>query len=156
MEWGRPGLRPQRLNVPHVRKAHEPGERVDPDRLRWLLPDPRLLDLLDLGLMLIGRAGNELVAAEARLHRGDARLARDRHGGVAVHAGDATLTRVNVVAKKDGLAGTLEPARVADDARPAGFLRLAGLRGERAGHEDDHGRPGRGPATPLRSEERRV
>src|SRR3989442_5897790 len=109
--------------------------------------------------MYMGRAGNELVAAEAPLHRGDARLARDRHGGVAVHAGDATLTRVNVVAKKDGLAGTLEPARVADDARRAGFLRLAVLRGEprsvaergeRAGHGKHYCDPRRGPATPLR------
>src|SRR3989475_722978 len=138
---GRARLRTQRLNVPHVGKAHEPGERVDPDPLGRLLPDPGLLDLLDLGL--VGRRGtrDELVTAEARLHRGDTRLARDRHRGVAVHAGDAILTRVNVVAKKDRLAGTLEPARVADDARRAGFLRLGVLLGGRAGHVDDLGAP---------------
>src|SRR2546426_4489778 len=68
----------------------------------------------------------------------------------AVHAGDAILARVNVVAKEDRLAGTLEPARVADDARRLGLLRLAVLRGDGAGHDNTHGDPGREPATPLR------
>src|SRR2546425_6121340 len=152
-------LRTHHLDVPHVGEAHEPRERVDPDPLGRLLPDPGLLDLLDLGLVGRCRSRDELVTAEAGLHRGDTRLARDRHRGVAVHAGDAILTRVNVVAKKDRLAGTLEPARVADDARRAGFLRLAILRGQprsvaapgrpaRQGHNPRH--PGPQPATPLR------
>src|SRR2546426_10393193 len=106
--------------------------------------------LLDLGLVGRRRSRDELVTAEARLHRRDARLARDRHRRVAVHAGDAILARVNVVAKEDRLAGTLEPARVADDARRLGLLRLAGLRGHRAGHDNTHGDPRPGPATPLR------
>src|SRR5438093_4712234 len=169
---GDTALGTQDLDVPHVREAHESGERVDADP-RWrLLADPRGQHLSHLGHLGRARrrvrdgtspapegpfaARHHLVAAEAGLHRRDPRLARDGHGTVTIQAGDLILTGVDVVTEEDGLAGTLEPLRVAEDGSFVPGCRLTGLcRGREGDQERDRDAPpGPDPTTPLRHPER--
>src|SRR2546425_8232742 len=101
----------QNLDVPLVREAHEARECVHARPHRRLLGGPRLAHLLDLRLMRVGGAADDLMTAKAGLHRGDPRLARDGHCVVTVQAGDLVLTGVDVVTEEDGLAGALSLAR---------------------------------------------
>src|SRR6266853_770156 len=160
----------QHFDMALVREMHEARDPVDPDPLGWLLAEPRRLHLPDLGCFSGARSGvlrrtdrtaerplparHDLVTAEAGLHRGDPRLARYGHRTVTVQAGDLILTGVDVVAEEDGLAGTLEPPRVADDGSLVAWRRLTGLcrgrKGDRQGDRDT----GPDPPTPLRHPER--
>src|SRR3989441_5647180 len=151
---GAAALGAQDLDVPLVREAHEARQRVHARPYGRLLIDPRLAHLFDL--RLIGRPGvgaaDHLMTAEAGLHRWDPRLARDGHRVVTIQAGDLILTGVDVVTEKDGLAGTLETPRVADDGS---FIRGRGLTGLCRGRESDQqcdrdAPPGPDPTTPLR------
>src|SRR3989442_9113741 len=151
---GAAALGAEDLDVAHVRKPHEAGQCVDAYPLGWLLADPRLAHLLDLRLMRRCRAGDHLVAAEARLERRDPRLARNRHRAVAVQAGNLVLTGVNVVAKEDRLPGTGEFPRVANDGSRVGRRSLPVLRRGGAGNEESDCEAGRGPTTPLRHQSR--
>src|SRR3989454_6714359 len=146
----------QNLDVPLVREAHEARECVHARPHRRLLRGPRLAHLLDLRLVGVGGAADDLMTAEAGLYRGDPRLARDGHGVVTVQAGDLVLTGVDVVTKEDGLAGTLEPPRVADDGSLVARRRLTGLCRDREGDQqcDRDAPPGPDPPTPLRHPER--
>src|SRR6266446_5361564 len=103
------------LDVPHVGKAHEPGQGVDAHPLRRFPLAPRVADLLDLGLMGRRGAADQLVAPDAGLERRDSRLAGDRGRVVAVHARDLILPGMDVVSKEDRLAWPLEITGVADD-----------------------------------------
>src|SRR5947209_2500912 len=105
----------QDLDVALVREAHEARERVHASPLGRPFVGPRLAHLLDFRLMGRRGAADHLMTAEAGLHRGDPRLARDGHRAVTVQARDLILTGVDVVTEEDGLAGTLQPPRVADD-----------------------------------------
>src|SRR5688572_21765010 len=109
------GIGAEGLDVAHVGEAHEPGERMDAHPLRRLALAPRVPNSLDLRLMRRRRAADQLMAAHARLERGNPGLARDRCRVMAVHAGDLVLSRMDVVAEKDRLARPLEVTRVADD-----------------------------------------
>src|SRR5882762_1728636 len=110
-------LRAEGLDVALVRETHEARQRVNARPLRGFSLTPRVAHLLDLGLMRRRRAGDQLVAAEAGLQRGDPGFARHCHRRVAVHARDLVLPRVNVVSEENRLAGTLEVPRIADDRR---------------------------------------
>src|SRR5260370_6423259 len=150
---GAAALGAQDLDVPLVRKAYEARECVHARPHGRLLGGPRLAHLGDFRLMRVGRATDDLMTAEAGLHRGDPRFARDGHRAVAVQAGDLILTGVNVVTKEDGLAGTLQPPRVADDGSLVARRRLTGLcRGRKADRQRDRD-PGPDPPTPLRHPE---
>src|SRR3989441_9905149 len=94
------------------------------------------------------RAGDHLVAAEARLERRDPRLARNRHRAVAVQAGNLVLTGVNVVAKEDRLPGTGEFPRVANDGSRVGRRSLPVLRRGGGRQEESDREGGPGPTTP--------
>src|SRR5882762_11874061 len=127
---------------------------VDARPYGWLLVEPRVTHLLDLRLMRGRRAADHLMTAEAGLHRGDPRLARDGHRTVTVQAGDLILTSVDVVTEEDGLAGTFEPPRVADDGSLVARRRLTGLRRGREGDRQCDRDAGPDPPTPLRHPER--
>src|SRR5437867_5090309 len=140
------------LDVALVREMHEAGQRVHASPHGRLLVDPRRSDLFDLRLIGLRGTADDLVTAEAGLHRGDPRLARDGHRAVTIQAGDLILTGVDVVTEKNGLAGTLEAPRVADDGS---FGRGRGLTGLCRGRESDQqcdrdAPPGPDPTTPLR------
>src|SRR5207247_5467355 len=155
----------ENVDVAHMGEPHEAGERVDADPLRRFLVDPgrlHLLDLRDFGAtsrrILRGCHGpaerpfapaDDLVAAEARLDRGDPGLTRDGDGAVTVEAGDLVLAGVDVVAKEDRLTGTGEFPRVGDDASCGGRCRVWALRRGWAGNEESDSDAGRGPTTPL-------
>src|SRR2546425_3089019 len=140
-----PILRPERLDVTHVREARETRQRVDAHPLRRLLLPPRIADLLDLGLMRRRGAADELMTPEARLQRRQSGLTGDRCRVVAVHARDLILAGMDVVAKEDRLTRTLERSGVVDDGRLVTLgsrLRLQGgrhckWRGE---NQPDHNR----------------
>src|SRR6266568_5040818 len=140
--------------MPHVWEVHESRERVHAHPARWLLVHPRLAHLLDLRLMRRRRAADHLMAAEARLHRGDAGLARDRHRAVAVQTRHLVLAGVDVVTEEDGLARALEPPGVVDDGGREACSGLTSLRGSGDGdrHGDRHTHPD--PTTPLLHPER--
>src|SRR5436309_8635913 len=154
---GDAALGAQDLDVPLVREAHETRQRVHARPHGRPLVDPRLAHLFDL--RLIGRLGvgaaDYLVTAEAGLHRGDPRLARDGHRAVTIEAGDLILTGVDVVTEEDGLAGTLQPPRVADDGSLVAGRRLTSLcRGRESDQQCDRDAPpGPDPTTPLRHPE---
>src|SRR6267378_4722150 len=142
------------LDVPLVWEAHETRECVHARPHGWLLGGPPLAHLLDLRLMGRRRAADHLMTPEAGLHRGDPRLARDGHRTVTVQAGDLVLTGVDVVTEEDGLAGTLEPPRVADDGSLVARRRLTGLCRGREGDRQCDRNAGPDPPTPLRHPER--
>src|SRR2546429_8243004 len=160
----------QDFDVPHVGEAHESGEGVHADPHGSFLVDPRRLHLLHLGRLraararVLGRrhvsaerplaAADDLVAAEARLYRRDAGLARDGDGAVAVQTRHLVLAGVDIVTKEDGLTWALEPRRIADDGGLEARSRLTGLRGGGDGdrQSDRHTHPD--PTTPLRHPER--
>src|SRR2546430_4543165 len=146
----------QDLDMALVREAHEARECVPARPHGCPLVDPRLSDLFNLRLVGLRGTADYLMTAEAGLHRGDPRLARDGHGAVAIQTGDLILTGVDVVAEKDGLAGTLEPPRVADDGSLVAGCGLAGLCRDREGDQqrDRDAHPGPDPTTPLRHPER--
>src|SRR6266571_3694435 len=144
----------QDLDVTLVREAHEARERVHTSPLGRPFVGPRLAHLLDFRLMGRRGAADHLMTAEAGLHRGDPRLARDGHRAVTVQAGDLVLTGVDVVTEEDGLAGTGEFPRVGDDASCGGRCRLSVLRRGWAGNEESDSDAGRGPTTPLRHQSR--
>src|SRR6266571_8830018 len=156
--------------MPHVWEAHESWEGVHSDPQGGFLVDPRRLHLLHLRRLGAARdrvlggshltaeralaAADDLMAAEARLYRRDAGLARDRHRAVAVQTRHLVLPGVDVVTEEDGLARPLEPPRIADDGGLEASSRLTGLRGGGDGdrHSDRHAHPD--PTTPLRHPER--
>src|SRR2546429_2975033 len=145
-------LRPQNLDVTLVREAHEARESMHARPHGRLLVGPRLAHLLDLRLMGRRGAADHLMTPEAGLYCGNPRLARDGHRAVTVQAGDLILTGVDVVTEKNGLAGTPEAPRVADDGS---FIRGRGLTGLCRGRESDQqcdrdAPPGPDPTTPLR------
>src|SRR5207244_10720193 len=74
---------------------------------------------------------------------------------VTVQEGDLILTGVDVVTEKNGLAGTLEPPRVADDGSLVAGRRLTSLcRGRESDQQCDRDAPpGPDPTTPLRHPE---
>src|SRR4029077_3458646 len=144
----------QYLDVPLVRETNEARECVHACPDRRLLGGPRLAHLRDFRLMSLGRAADDLMTAEAGLHRRDPGLARDGHRTVAVQAGDLILTGVDVVTKEYGLAGTLQPPRVADDGSLVARRRLTGLCRDRKGDRQCDRDPGPDPPTPLRHPER--
>src|SRR5438876_9756549 len=145
----------QDLDVALVREAHEARERVHASPLGRPFVGPRLAHLLDVRLMGRRGAADQLMTAEAGLHRGDPRLARDGHRAVTVQAGDLILTGVDVVTEEDGLAGTLQPPRVADDGSLVAGRRLTSLcRGRESDQQCDRDAPpGPDPTTPLRHPE---
>src|SRR2546428_153150 len=113
----------QDLDVALVREAHEARERVHASPLGRPFVGPRLPHLLDFRLMGRRGAADHLMTAEAGLHRGDPRLARDGHRAVTVQAGDLILTGVDVVTEEDWLAGILLPPLVSLGRRPVCRLR---------------------------------
>src|SRR3989441_3731372 len=146
---GDAALGAQDLDMALVREAHEARQRVHARPHGRLLVDPRLSDLFDRRLIGLGRTADYLVTAEAGLHGGDPRLARDGHRAVAIQTGDLILAGVDVVAEKDGLAGTLEPPRFADEGGLVAGGGLAGFRPARGGGQQRHpgGPPRPGPPT---------
>jgi len=154
----------------HMGEAHEAGERVNADPFRRLLVNPGRLHLLDLrffgatrGRILRGCHGpaerplapaDDLVTAEARLHRGDSGLTRHGDRAVTIQAGDLVLAGVDVVTKEDRLTGTGKFPRVGDDASGGGRCGLSVLRRGWAGNEESDSDAGRGPTTPLRHQSR--
>src|SRR5439155_1278309 len=143
------GVRAEHFDVAHVRKVHEVGDGIDADPLGGRPIAPRTPDLRDLGAVTVGGAVDDLVAPDARLHRGNPRLAGNRGRVVAVHAGDAVLTGVDVVAEEYRLAGTLELPGIAL-AQDGGSESRSGrpaLRRHRAG-EQEH-RDSSPPHAPL-------
>src|SRR5437879_2718636 len=151
---GGAALGAQDLDMALVREAHEARECVHARPHGWPLVDPRLSDLFDLRLVGLRGTADYLMTAEAGLHRGDPRFARDGHRAVAVQTGDLILTGVNVVTKEDGLAGTLQPPRVADDGSLVARRRLTSLCRGRKGDRQCDRDPGPDPPTPLRHPER--
>src|SRR5690348_1509280 len=142
-----------------MREPDEARERVHARPLGRPLVDPRLAHLLDLGLMRRRGTADHLMTAEARLQRRDPGLARDRNGAMTIQTGDVVLPGMNVVTEEDRLAGTVEPAGIADDTSRGCRWSLTGLRHRREGHEqrDRDARahtPGPDPVTPLRHPER--
>ena len=122
-----------------MREADEAGERVHANPLGRLPLAPGVTDLLDLGLVRGGGTPDQLVAADAGLQRWNARLARHRHGGVAVHAGNLVLAGVDVVTEENRLARTLEVPGIADDRRLKSRLTALGSQGrERESEKQRH------------------
>src|SRR5947207_5207137 len=80
--------RAEGLDVALVREVHEAGDRVNANPLWRFLFTPGVADFFDLGLMRRRRAGDQLVAAHARLEGRNPRLARNRGRVVAIHARD--------------------------------------------------------------------
>src|SRR2546425_93828 len=81
------------------------------------------------------------VAAHARLHGRNARLAGDRCRVMAVHARDLILTCMHVMAEKDRLPRSLEIAAVTDDGSlmtRGSRLSLLAVRDHRREGEDKH------------------
>src|SRR2546430_9151009 len=109
------GARAERLDVTHMREVYEVGDCVDADPLGRRLVAPRVADLGDLGAVSVGGAADHLMAADARLHGRNPRLAGDGGRVVAVHAGDTVLSGVDVVAEENRLARSPEISGVADD-----------------------------------------
>src|SRR5436190_1901563 len=97
---------------------------------------------------------DDLVTAEARLHRGDSGLTRHGDRAVTIQAGDLVLAGVDVVTKEDRLTGTGKFPRVGDDASGGGRCGLSVLRRGWAGNEESDSDAGRGPTTPLRHQSR--
>src|SRR5260370_32585588 len=110
-------LRTERFDVAHVWEARETRQRVDAHPLRRLLLPPRIADLLDFGLVLRRGAADQLATPQARLQRWQSGLTGDGRRVVAVHARDLVLAGMDVVAKEDRLARTLERSGVVDDGR---------------------------------------
>src|SRR5207244_13574284 len=106
--------------VTATRDPDTPGKRMRALPRGWAPVRPGGAHLLDLGLEGRRRPADHLMASEAGLHRRDSRLARDRPRAVTVEAGDLILPGMDVVTKKNWLAGTLELPRVADDGRLVG------------------------------------
>src|SRR5437773_900546 len=117
---GDAAVRAQDFDMPLMREPDEPGKRMHADPLGRAPVRPGVAHLLDLCLVGRRRPADHLMASEAGLHRRDSRLARDRHRAVTVEAGDLILPGMDVVTKKNWLAGTLELPRVADDGRLVG------------------------------------
>src|ERR1051325_6229229 len=119
----------EHLDVPHVREVHETRKPAHADPLWRFAVAPCLAHLGDFGLMRRRRPSDDLMAAEAGAQRRNPRLARDRRGVVAVHAGDAVLPGVDIVTKEDRLAGTRKVRRVGDDRSPVTRSARCGLGG---------------------------
>src|SRR6266545_1861071 len=98
----------ERLDVALVGEMHEAGHGVDADPLGRFPLAPGVADLLDLRLVRGCGTADQLMATDAGLQRGNPRLARHRHRGVAIQAGDLILAGVDVVTKEDRLTGTAE------------------------------------------------
>src|SRR5204863_10175715 len=94
------GARAERLDVTHVREVHEVGDCVDADPLGRRLVAPRVADFGDLGTVSVGGTADHLMTADARLHGRNPWLAGDGGRVVAVHAGDAVWSGVDVVAEE--------------------------------------------------------
>src|SRR2546429_4154583 len=106
---GGAALGAQDLDMALMREANEARECVHARPHGGPLVDPRLSDLFNLRLVGPRGPADYLMTAQAGLHRGDPRLARDGHRAVAIQTGDLILTGVDVVAEKDGLAGAPAP-----------------------------------------------
>src|SRR5437899_12625240 len=90
-------LRAERLDMPHVREAHEARQGVDPNPFRRFSPAPSIPPLLALRLMRRRAPADQLMATDARLQRRDPRLARDGRRIMKVHAVDLVMACMNVV-----------------------------------------------------------
>src|ERR1700686_4474013 len=99
------GVGAECFDVSHVREVCESGEGVNPDPLRRLLVSPSVADLLDLGLVRWRRPADHQMTAETGLDRRNPRFARHGHRSMAVQARDPELAGMDVMAKKNRLAG---------------------------------------------------
>jgi len=103
---------PHRLDVALVREVSMPGQIVDPHPLHRLLLRPRLAQLPDFGLVRAVAAGDDEVTPHAGLHRRYTRLGRDVNRIVTVLTLHLVLAGMDVVAKENRLARTLEVAAI--------------------------------------------
>src|SRR6266536_3555343 len=87
------------LDVPHVREAHKPGQRMHANPFRRFPLPPCVAHLLDLGLMRRRGSADQLMAADTGLQRRDAGLTRDRLRVMTAHARDLYPVSMHVVAQ---------------------------------------------------------